>query len=213
MKDEMFIMDLQLFADGGDAGGSDGANDAGGKDDNTKDGKAGSAKEGGEGGKTDPAKDAEVQKRIDDAVAAAQKKWEKEYQKKAEAAKKEADRLSKLSEDERKKAELENTRKELEAKEKELQTKELKLEMVKVLSDRKIPVEFMDFLISEDSESTMKNITTFEVALKKLVEAQVNEKLKGKAPKAGDGTGGNGGGTGVENGFFKAIHDNQVKRK
>lgn len=212
MKDDMFLMDLQLFADGGDAGGSDGA-DAGTGKDNAKDGGNAGTKDGGDGGKADPARDAEVQKRIDDAVAAAQKKWEKEYQKKAEAAKKEADRLSKLSEDERKKAELENTRKELETKEKELQIKELKLEMVKVLSDRQIPVEFMDFLISEDSESTMKNITTFEAALKKLVEARVNEKLKGRAPKAGDGTGGNGGGAGVENGFFKAIYDNQVKRK
>lgn len=212
MKDDMFLMDLQLFADGGDAGGSDGA-DAGTGKDNAKDGGNAGTKDGGDGGKADPARDAEVQKRIDDAVAAAQKKWEKEYQKKAEDAKKEADRLSKLSEDERKKAELENTRKELETKEKELQIKELKLEMVKVLSDRQIPVEFMDFLISEDSESTMKNITTFEAALKKLVEARVNEKLKGRAPKAGDGTGGNGGGTGVENGFFKAIYDNQVKRK
>ena len=105
MKDDMFLMDLQLFADGGDAGGSDGA-DAGTGKDNAKDGGNTGTKDGGDGGKTDPARDAEVQKRIDDAVAAAQKKWEKEYQKKAEAAQKEADRLSKLSEDERKKAEL-----------------------------------------------------------------------------------------------------------
>ena len=207
MKDDNFLFDLQLFADGGDGTGNDGPDTPTAGDSNTDPGK------GSEPGKTNPGKEAEVQKRIDDAIAKAKDKWEKEYQKKAEDAKKEADRLSKLSEDERKKAELENTRKELEAKEKELQTKELKLEMVKVLSDRKIPVEFMDFLISEDSESTMKNITTFETALKKLVEAQVNEKLKGKAPKAGDGSGGTGGGAGVENGFFKAIYENQVKRK
>ena len=213
MKEDTFFFDLQLFADGGDGGGAGDAGSAGGGSDaGAGGGKGDPAKEGKEGGKNDPGKEAEVQKRIEEAIAAAKSKWEEEAKKKAEAAKKEAERLSKLSEDERKKAELETARKELEAREKELQNKELKLEMVKVLSDRKIPVEFMDFLIAEDSESTMKNITTFEAAMKKLVEAQVNEKLKGKAPKAGDSTGGKTG-TGVENGFFKAIYDNQVKRR
>ena len=212
MKDDKFLFDLQLFADGGDGGGAGGAAGAGSAGEGSEAGKDISGKNDNGGGKADPGKEAEVQKRIDDAIAAAKSKWEKEYQKKAEAAKKEAERLSKLSEDERKKAELENTRKELEAREKELQTKELKLEMVKVLSDRNIPVEFMDFLIAGDSESTMKNITTFEAAMKKLVEAKVNEKLKGKAPKAGDGTGGKAG-VGVEDGFFKAIKENQVKRR
>lgn len=84
--------------------------------------------------------------------------------------------------------------------------------MVKVLSDRKIPVEFMDYLIADDNESTMDRIKTFDKQFKKAVEAAVNEKLKGKAPKAGGtGVGGNGGGS-AKNSFFEAIYKNQAKR-
>ena len=197
--------DLQRFADGdatsGDAGAA-GDNSAG------ADGAAGDNKP-----KADPPQDKpeDVQAKIDAALAAAKAKWEKEYQKKAAAEKKEAERLSKLSEDERKAAELENSRKELEAKEAELKKKELKLEMVKVLAERSIPVQFMDYLIAEDSESTLSRITTFEKEFKKAVEDGVNEKLKGKAPAAG-GTRTGENGAGVTNGFFDAIYKNQVKR-
>lgn len=200
-----FDFDLQRFADG-DAG----AGDAGAAGDNSAgaDGAAGDNKP-----KADPPQDKpeDVQAKIDAALAAAKAKWEKEYQKKAAAEKKEAERLSKLSEDERKAAELENSRKELEAKEAELKKKELKLEMVKVLAERSIPVQFMDYLIDADSESTLARITTFEKEFKKAVEDGVNERLKGKAPASG-GTRTNTDGAGVSNGFFDAIYKNQVKR-
>ena len=209
MAEDMFDFDLQLFA-GGD-GGSEG--NTGGTEGNP----AGATDAGGSENKpTDELaqdKPEDTQAKIDAAVAAAKAKWEKDYQKKAAAAQKEKERLSKLSEDERKAAELENSRKELESKEAELKKKELKLEMVKVLADRKIPVQFMDYLIAEDNESTLSRITAFEKEFKKAVEAGVNEKLKGKAPAAGaSGAMGASGGAGVTNGFFDAIYKNQVKR-
>ena len=200
-----FDFDLQCFADGDAAAG-----DAGAAGDNSAgaDGAADDNKP-----KADPPQDKpeDVQAKIDAALAAAKAKWEKEYQKKAAAAQKEKERLSKLSEDERRAAELENSRKELEAKEAELKKKELRLEMVKVLADRKIPVQFMDYLIDADSESTLARITTFEKEFKKAVEDGVNERLKGKAPASG-GTRTNTDGAGVSNGFFDAIYKNQVKR-
>lgn len=210
MKDDKqngFSFQLQRFADDGAADGSEGQE--GGKA--PADGSAG--QEGGKGPADEGKKadETEVQHRIDEALASAKVKWEKDYKRKAEAAKKEAERLSKLSDDERAKAELESSRKELEAKEQELKKKELKLEMVKVLSDRRIPVEFMDYLIAEDSESTMSRITTFEKAYKKAIENGVNEKLKGKAPKAGTQKAGAASAS-VKNGFFDAIYKNQVKR-
>ena len=205
-----FSFDLQRFADGGGDGGDAGA--AGG--DNDDDAGAAGGDNGGDdaGNDSNQNDDAAVQARIDAAVTAAQKKWEKSYQKKAAAAKKEADRLSKLSEDERAKEELEASRKELEARDQELTRKELKLEMVKVLAKRNIPVQFMDYLIAEDNESTLKRITDFEKEFKKAIEAGVNEKLKGKAPQAGGSTLGGKDGTGVKNGFFDAIYKNQAKR-
>ena len=196
MSDNLFDFDLQRFGD--DAGDSAGA-------DNASDNKP----------KADPADDKQddAQAKIDAAVAARladeKAKWEKAYQKKAAADKKEAERLAKLSEDERRAAELEARNKELEEKDQEIRRKELKLETVKVLADRSLPVAFADYLIAEDSESTLKRITAFEKEYKKAVEAGVNEKLKGKAPAA---SGGAGDSAGVENGFFKAIYDNQAKR-
>lgn len=206
-KQNGFSFHLQRFADGGTDGGTEGQ-ESGGKA--SADASAG--QEGGKSADESPkADEAAVQRRIDEALASAKVKWEKDYKRKAEAAKKEAERLSKLSDDERTKAELESSRKELEVKEQELKKKELKLEMVKVLSDRKIPVEFMDYLIAEDSESTMSRITTFEKAYKKAIENGVNEKLKGKASKAGTQKAGAAFAS-VKNGFFDAIYKNQVKR-
>lgn len=200
-----FEFDLQLFADS-----SDGPQDSGTGDEGKTTPVDNKPADDGSDSENDKKNELEIQRKIEEAVAKAKVKWEKDYQKKAEAAKKEAERLAKLSDDERAKAELESSRKELEAKEQELKKKELKLEMVKVLSDRKIPVEFMDYLIDADSESTLKRITTFEKAYKKAIEAGVNEKLKGKAPKAGNA--GAGSGVQVKNGFFDAIYKNQAKR-
>lgn len=205
MNSKDFLFDLQLFADGGATNESNDTNTA--SDGETAD----NVKSKGTDGKNFTEDD--IQKRINDELAKAKVKWEKDYNKKAEKARKERERLSKLSDDERAKAELENSRKELEAKEAELTRKELKLEMVKVLSERNLPVEFMDYLVDADSESTLKRITTFEKAYKKAVEAGVNEKLKGKAPKAGGHATAGARNAGAKNGFFDAIYKNQVQRK
>lgn len=111
MADE-FKFDLQRFADGGTEGGAD--DTAGG----TEGDNGGKGTPDAPETKTQEEQEADVQKRIDDAVNQAKARWEKEYQKKADKAKKEAERLSKLSETERAKEEQEAIKKELEAKEK-----------------------------------------------------------------------------------------------
>ncbi len=156
----------------------------------------------------------DIDAKIADALTKAQRSFEEMLKKREAAAKKEAERLSKLSDEERQKAEIENGRKELELREKELQRKELMLEMTKVLAERKIPIQFMDYLIADDSESTLNRITTFEKKYKSVIETAVNEKLKGKIPPA---TAGNkmqstGNTPRVKDGFMKIIADNQVKR-
>ena len=156
----------------------------------------------------------DIDAKISEAIGKVQKSFEDMLKKREAAAKKEAERLSKLSDEERQKAELENGRKELELKEKELQRKELMLEMTKVLAERKIPVQFMEYLLADDNESTLERITTFEKAYKSAIELAVNEKLKGKTPPAGTGNKltQNSGGQRVKDSFMKIIADNQVKR-
>ena len=164
--------------------------------------------------KSEPKNEVDIDAKIAEALTKAQKNFEEILKKREAAAKKEAERLSKLSDEERQKAEIENGRKELELREKELQRKELMLEMTKVLAERKIPIQFMDYLIADDSESTLNRITTFEKEYKAAIENAVNEKLKGKTPPAT--AGGKIQSTGapprVKDGFMKIIADNQVKR-
>lgn len=164
--------------------------------------------------KQDAKPEIDIDAKISEALAKAQKSFEDMLKKREAAAKKEQERLSKLSDEERQKAEIENGRKELEEREKELQRKELMLEMTKVLAERKIPVQFMDYLIADDSESTLKRITTFEKEYKTAIETAVNDKLKGKVPPAtaGNKTSATGNTPRVKDGFMKIIAENQVKR-
>lgn len=168
--------------------------------------------------KSEPASEIDLEAKFSDMLAKAQQSWEAEWKKREatikkeiDRQKKEAERLSRLSEEERQKAEIESARHELEIKEKELQRKELLLEMTKVLDERKIPVKFMEYLIADDNESTLKRITDFEREYKNAIETAVNERLKGKTPPAG-GKNQIGGNVRVKDGFIKTILDNQAKR-
>ena len=129
-------------------------------------------------------------------------------QKKLKAQADEAERLSKLSEEERTKAELEALRQGLTLKEEELRKKELMLETTKVLESRNLPVKFLDFLIGNDSETTLKRIKEFEKEFNSAIEAGVNERLKSKTPSAGGR---------IEAGskrerFMQLVRNNQARR-
>ncbi len=76
MADE-FRFDLQRFADGGTEGGADDTADS------TEGDKGGKGTPDAPETKTQEEQEADVQKRIDDAVNQAKARWEKEYQKKA----------------------------------------------------------------------------------------------------------------------------------
>lgn len=208
--DFKFIFNLQLFAEG-------------------EEGK-GDPSEGGEGGKP-PATDPETKKvdvdseefknelnkrleaKLAECISSERSKWEKEFKKKAENEKKEQERLSKLSEDERKKAEWERKEAELTEREEALKLKEQQAEAVSVLNSRGIPVAFMPFLVTgTDNDKNMENITTFERELKKLVDAQVKEKLKGKTPNAGNSNNIDKGSSSRKGSIIDIIKKNQVKR-
>ena len=201
---------IQMFADGGDGGDGQPQNPA---PESNGDGQPSNST-------TEPKADVDIDSKITEAVSKMQQNWESEWKKREielrkelERQTKEAERLSKLSDEERAKAEIENGRKELELREKELQRKELMLEMTKVLAERNLPVEFTEYLIAENSESTLERIKTFEKKYKAAIEAAVNERLKGKAPQSGNknpSTGGNN--SRGKDDFLKVILDNQVKR-
>lgn len=169
--------------------------------------------------KAESTSEIDIEAKFNEMLAKAQQSWDAEWKKReatikreVERQKKEAERLSRLSEEERQKAEIEAARHELEIKEKELQRKELLIEMTKVLDERKIPVKFMEYLIADDNESTLKRITDFEREYKNAIETAVNERLKGKTPPAGGKIQVGNGSPRVKDGFIKTILDNQAKR-
>ena len=210
-NDVSFPFDLQLFAEGGEGTGGDTTDTGGGNkpDDDKNTG-------GKDGDKNKNLKTPEeVDTAVKAAVAEAKAAWEKEYKQKAERERKEAERLSKLSEEQKRQEELESLKKELAAKESELKQRELREEMTKVLEQRSIPLAFMDYFITDDSESTLKRITDFEKAYKKAIADGVDAKLKNTAPPGGGGGSAAGAGNNKnagKNGFLDIIRKNQVKR-
>ncbi|SKA99368.1 protein of unknown function [Caloramator quimbayensis] len=96
--------------------------------------------------------------------------------------------LEKLIEEEMKKrfpdadpkdAELKKLQAEIEKIKAEALRKDLTNKAIKIATDKKLPVELIDFLIGNDEETTTKNLETLEKSFNSRVEAAVQERLKG----------------------------------
>lgn len=125
-----------------------------------------------------------IQAESDRKVSLAQSRWQKETSKKLT----EAEKLAKMSEEDKFKYQLEQKELELAAKEKEFALKSNKIEAMKVLSQKQIPAELVDFVVSEDAETMMANINLLDKHIKDMVAAQVKARLGGSAPKASTST-------------------------
>ena len=125
-----------------------------------------------------------VQREADKRVSAALKKQEhKLTQKMAEA-----DKLRNMDEDQRQAYEFEQKLAEFEAEKKEFEIGRNKLEAVKVLSNRGLPVEFVDYVATDNAETTMENIIVFEKLFKSAINDAVSVKIAAPTPKSGSTT-------------------------
>lgn len=115
----------------------------------------------------------------DRRVSSALKKQKKEF----EAQTAEAEKLRAMDENQRKDYEYDKRLKELEEKERQFAVAQNKLEATKVLSNRGLPIEFVDYIVAEDAETMMENITTFEKAFKSAVADAVAQKIASPTPK------------------------------
>lgn len=123
----------------------------------------------------------ETDKRVTQALATQQKKYEKQLS------------LSKLDGDERAKAEKDNRIAELEEQLAQFQIERNRSELKSVLSSRGLSAEFADIInISDDIEASQANIDKLDKLFKAAVKAEVEKRLAGNAPK------GNSTGTGAE---------------
>ncbi len=119
----------------------------------------------------------ESDKRVSQALATQQKKYEKQLS------------LSKLDGDERAKAEKDNRIAELEEQLAQFQIERNRSELKSVLSSRGLSAEFADIiLISDDIETSQANIDKLDKLFKASVKAEVEKRLAGNAPKGNGGT-------------------------
>lgn len=101
---------------------------------------------------------------------------------KIEAERQEAEKLAKMSERERQQALLDKREKTLAEREAALERANLLNETTKQLSSKNLPIEFADYLMANDAETTFNRIGEFENKWNVALEAAVSERLKGKTP-------------------------------
>ena len=116
--------------------------------------------------------ESEANKRVSQALATQQKKYEKQLS------------LSKLDGDERAKAEKDNRIAELEEQLAQFTIERNRSELKSVLSSRGLSAEFADIInISDDIEASQANIDKLDKLFKAAVKAEVEKRLAGSAPK------------------------------
>ena len=114
----------------------------------------------------------EADKRVNQALATQQKKYEKQLS------------LSKLDGDERAKAEKDNRIAELEEQLAQFHIERNKSELKSVLASRGLSAEFADIIsISDDIEASQSNIDKLDKLFKNAVKAEVEKRLAGNTPK------------------------------
>ena len=107
----------------------------------------------------------------------------KKQAEKFEREKAESEKLRDMDEQQRKEYEYEKKVKELENKEREFNLMQNKLEASKIMGEHGLPVSFVDYIVAEDAETMMANITNFETQWKAAVADAVSARIAQPAPK------------------------------
>ena len=143
----------------------------------------------GNGENTPVQNDTLTQEQVNDIVsrrlAKEKAKWEKEYNKKLEVEKAEALRLAEMDAEQRKEEEFNKRLKALEERESEIRTNELKIETIKCLQDRNLPQQFVDLVLSNDSETTLSKINLLDKLFQSSIKAEVENRIPTYKPSNG----------------------------
>lgn len=123
--------------------------------------------------------DSLLQQEADRRVTNAIKKVEAKY----EAKMKESEKLARMNEQEKYNYQLEQREKELAEREQALNLAENKAEAIKVLADRGLSVNLVDFVVAENAEDMKANIDILDKAFKASVKAEVEKRLSSSTPK------------------------------
>ena len=179
-------LNLQLFAaDTGTVGNLQGADTS-----------ANTVQNSNDGDNQNSNTDGSIKTYTQDDIAKLKEDWTKEqessYQSKLKngiaKAIEEEKRLSKLSKDEKDAEEKQKLLSRIESLEKEKELGILKEKALNALSEQKLPNSFLNFVIGVDEKATLDNISAIKSAFDSAVQAQVEERLKGKTPFVGNAT-------------------------
>ena len=125
--------------------------------------------------------DALLQAETDRRVTSALKKADAKNQAKL----REASKLAAMTEQQKYEYELEQREQAIAAKERELALAENKAAASKILADKGLDVNLVDFVVAEDAETMNTNINLLDKAFKKSVKLEVERRLAGNTPKKG----------------------------
>ena len=120
-----------------------------------------------------------LQKEGDRRVSQALKSAEKKQADKL----REAQKIASMNADEKYRYELEQREAAIEAKERELALAENKNACAKILSEKNISLDLVDFVVAEDAETMDANIKRLDKAFKASVKAEVEKRLGSAVPK------------------------------
>lgn len=100
----------------------------------------------------------------------------------------EAQKLAKMTADEKAEYEKKKQEEDYNTRLAELTKKELRIEAHKTLTEKDLPIELLDALVYSDANSCNASITAVEKAFRIALEKGVNDRLRGKAPGASNGS-------------------------
>ena len=149
-------------------------------------------------------KDGDNQKAIDNAVAAAKERWEKEVEEKLKKAEEEGMRKAKLTNEQRQKEADDKARRDFEREKAEFEHEKIVAYAETELAKVGLSAEIAKYIIAEDKDSTKAVIDKIKENYDKDVQAGVTERLKGKTPDLNGGSGGHNTGS-----FMDIIRENQ----
>lgn len=125
-----------------------------------------------------------IQRESDKRVTAAIKKQEHKWEQKLT----EAEKLRTMDSEQRKQYEFEKKMQEFEAEKLEFARAQNLLEANKILAERNLPIAFSTYIVADDAETMLGNITTFETLFKAAVNDAVSVKIAAPTPKSGSTT-------------------------
>lgn len=120
-----------------------------------------------------------LQKETDRRVSAALKKQEKKNADKI----REAERLANMTAEQRYEETLKQREAAIEAKERELALAENKNACAKILSEKGLSLDLVEFVVADDADMMDENIKKLEKAFKASVKAEVEKRLGSSVPK------------------------------